>query len=107
MPTVFVINDSGHNFEDAKRFGPLVTLTEGQVNPFHTDRLLAFIEGRLSMSKPEDLLLLCGTPILNTIAAVVFHKKHGTLNVLIWDAKRREYKNATVIERKSELVCQT
>ncbi len=82
--TVFVMNKSGHFFQPAEEFGELVFLTEGYVMMTNADALYRDIVGAMSNSKPDDILLLNSLNIINSIAAAVFARKHGRLNMLIF-----------------------
>ena len=91
VPTVYIVNSSGHNYEPASRFGRFSTLTEGRVNIFSTERLLSEFKRDMDGVTTDDCILLSGNAILNILAAIVMLKKTGAINLLIYDAARREY----------------
>lgn len=85
MPTVFIVNRGGHNFEPAKHYGDLVFLTEGHYSPFAVDKIYREMARKLQNSKPDDYILCTGLSIMNAIACSCFSKKHdGRLNMLLF-----------------------
>lgn len=89
--TVWIINKGGHPYAPAKRFGNLVPLTEGRINPFRPDRLALEASKKLVLAKQDDFLLLGGPPMLCCLVFFLWLSKFPTVNLLQWDAKEREY----------------
>ncbi len=83
MPTVYIINDSGHNFDAAKKWGELDVLTTGSVNKFKVSEMFRRLH-RLGLSKPDDYLLMAGPPTLVTVAGCYFVSLHNRLNLLLY-----------------------
>jgi hypothetical protein len=82
---VYVTNKSGHNFQDALRFGDeIIYLSEGRVSPFAVNSLYRDFAEALRDSTPEDYLVMTSLPILSIIAASILARKHGRLNILIY-----------------------
>lgn len=103
--TVVMINYAGHDIADAYRFGKRVyPLSDGDVNIFETDRLnyklfKKFDEAEFDAAR--DAVLISGSPVLTFIAGVraaasAIDQGCDTLNVLIWDAKAKEYAARTI-----------
>ena len=94
---IFVANFSGHDIEkafdhtDLDPFKAQINLTEGNVDVFNLDRLIYVIKQKVRDSKPTDLLLLCGSVIINAIAVCQWLEKHGMARLLIYHAKERRY----------------
>jgi len=84
MPKVYVINRSGHNFADAKRFGSLVYLSDESYSPFATNQIARTLWQELKYSQPEDYLLLTGLSVMQSIACTIFGIMHKRLNLLIY-----------------------
>jgi len=85
MPTVYVVNKSGHNFEAASKYGKLAYLTEGLMNPFAVDKIYREVADKIKDSKPDDFILVTGLTIVNSIACSCFASKHsGRLNLLLF-----------------------
>ena len=93
---VYIPNLSGHNYLDAKRFGTLVALTEGNINPLTVDRLAYLCAERLGDSTEKDYLLLSGHQVINAIAATLLLVKHGLVNYLVYDAREKIYVRRTM-----------
>jgi len=61
---VFVLNNTGHDFSDAERFGKLIFVTIGNVSVFNTQRLYIEVKDFLVKHNynPEvDYILLSGS----------------------------------------------
>ena len=84
MPTVYIVNKGGHNYDDAKRFGELVYLSEGEVSKFATSHMVRMFEPFIESSNAEDYILNTGLTLMSCIACSMFAKKHGVLNLLIF-----------------------
>ena len=80
--TVFIINQSGHDFEPAKEFGKPVFLSEGRWSRYDVNNIYRHFEDKLKDSKPEDYLLLTGLPIMQAIATAIMAMRHGRVNIL-------------------------
>jgi hypothetical protein len=101
VPIVYIVNESGHDFSDAERFGRLVTMTFGSVDKLKVTEMFRLFSDAMEFSTPKDYLLQSGPGIINMIAAGFFASKHGLLNLLIWDEGR--YIKRTLVFRKEEL----
>ena len=85
MTKVFVINKGGHDFSSARRFGTLVFLSEGSTSKFATNKIYRSFVRKLNDSKPGDFILITGLTVMSSIACAIFARKHGRLNLLIFD----------------------
>lgn len=83
-PTVWVVNDGGHDYSKAESWGTLVRLTEGGLNPFKLDRLSQQIAEKLSIATADDYLLISGLQIINGLCMVMWLMKFDHLNLLQW-----------------------
>lgn len=89
MPKIFCANRSGHDFSPALDYGEeIIYLTEGEVKPYRVNAAYRQICRRLEGSSPDDLILQTGLPMLNVVAAAVFARKHGRLNLLLFKKQR-------------------
>ncbi len=90
---VFVVNYNDKDMKDAKQYGVLIPITEGNVNVFDIERLTLTIEEILekyNFDGKKDYLLLCGgQPINFTLGVLV--SKYNKVKLLLWDAKKRIY----------------
>jgi len=88
---VWVANWAGQDLYDARRFGVTRYVTEGSVDVFHTEELMAKIEETLARSVDGDYLLLCGSVVVSALCAVVWVRKHQGLRVLIYGQRDKRY----------------
>lgn len=90
-PRVYIVNQAGHDFSEAQKFGDLVSITEGNINVFRPDRSLFTIKASLSTFAENDYLLLSGNTFGNALAAIQVASQVDMLNVLVYDAKNQKY----------------
>lgn len=94
---IYVANYSGHDISKAFEYTDLspqeaqINLTEGNIDIFNTDRLIYTLKEKIRASHPEDLLLLCGSGIINSIASCQWLEKHKVIRFLIYNVKEQRY----------------
>jgi hypothetical protein len=93
MPHVFIVNRGAHDFSDAKRFGEIIYLSEGDINKYSVNKMYRIFATRLRRSQPEDYILVSGLTVMACIACACFAFLHHKLNVLL-------FKNGRYIERR-------
>lgn len=93
MAKVFILNSAGHDFRAAEKYGEFRVVTMGNVNIFNLDRLRAEMGEILKEMQDGDFLLTSGTPALAALAINYLSKETqvGSINLLLWSPKRREY----------------
>lgn len=96
-PVVWVVNKAGHPVTKAERFGRLVPLTTGAVNPFRPDRLMFLIGPRLAMADQEDYVMISGLPILNALVMTMWLTKFPFIKILQWSTQDRDYKEILIM----------
>jgi hypothetical protein len=92
QPKVFVLNYAGHNLEDAKRFGQVINLTEGNFHFEDIDRMKYTMVEKLTSNgfdPDRDYLLLSGSVILGYLIGRALDA--GMIKLLLWDAKNHKY----------------
>lgn len=99
---IYVVNYKEQDLREAEKYGELVYLTEGVVNIFNMDSIMFRLSRGLRNMTPDDMILLSGSPILNAIACMIASKKHGHVDVLIYDKKGLKYFSDTIPEIKEE-----
>lgn len=85
MKTVYVVNDSGHDYSKAEKFGRLVFMSTRSIYKTHVTKMYKKFKRFINESGREDYLLISGPSLMNVIACSMFARKHGKLNLLIWD----------------------
>ena len=73
--TVYIVNNSGHDFSSAEPFGKLEFLTEGLVDRFNITGMYRAFQPKIDESKPG---------VMSAVACSMFANKHGRLNLLLW-----------------------
>jgi len=101
-PTIWVVNEAGHNYSGALDLVPNSTLqflSIGNINPLFFDRMTdMFAEGIAKYVKEGDYLLIAGTPPANAVVYHLWMLMFKEVNALLWDAKRGMYKIARLTE---------
>lgn len=90
-PIVWLVNEGGHDYTKLERFGRIMPLTTGSVNPFAMDRQALTMSHRLQMAEGFDYLAISGLQILNAVALALWLQKFPTANLLQWSNQRGEY----------------
>lgn len=92
MPRVWIANarDSA-DLSDALRWGAPKSITEGTVDVFRTEELMATIGSALDESGPGDYLLLCGSAVICALCAAAWVVRHGSLRILIYGHRDKKY----------------
>lgn len=99
---VFIPNiGSGHDFSEAEKYGELVPITSGWVNPFETGVLMRKWKKALEDSSPEDYIVVTSLPILCMIGASLFVRMHGKLNLLLY-SQQGKYRKRTIMMEELE-----
>ena len=101
-PTVWIVNKSAHNYEDAKRYGNFRYLSVGEMPKHQTNNIHRKFQDKLRESKPDDLILLSGLSVMNCIATSIFAVMHGRLNLLIYKNKRYVERNLILEDRDED-----
>lgn len=96
FPTVWIVNSGNHNYRHAEQFGNLRVLTEGRVNVFSVDNLIADLKAKLGEAQKEDLVLVSGYAVPNAVVIHYFLKKFGFCKLLMWEANNRKYMVTTL-----------
>lgn len=93
MPTVYIVNNGGHDYSDANRFGHIKFLSTGPVSKFAISKMYREFAMKLRESTNADYILLTGLTTMACIACSCFAFLHGRINILI-------FKNGKYVERK-------
>lgn len=87
---VYVINKGGHNYSDAARFGELIFMSEGSQNRFAVSATYRSFVETMQGSNEDDYILVTSMNVLNSIASAIFARKHGRLNLLLFNKGQYE-----------------
>lgn len=86
MARVYIVNRGGHDYADAKRYGELHFLSEGQVSKYAVNKIYRMFAMQLRESCPEDWILITGLTVMSCIACSCFATLHGKLNLLLYQS---------------------
>lgn len=90
-PIVWLVNEGGHNYASLEKFGRVMPLTRGSVNPFNLDRQMVHLGPRLQSASEDDYVAVSGLPILNALVMAMWLVKFPKINLLQWSMKKEEY----------------
>lgn len=82
---VFVINNSGHDYRDAERFGDIVFCTEGPLNRCDVSQMYRVFSDALQDAHEEDYLLLTSLASACSVASAIMANQFGRVNYLLFD----------------------
>lgn len=96
--TVYVVNHTGNDYSDAKRFGQIVYLSKGPYEQDELDHVLDKIKNYIADSYPTDYLVLDGARLLCSYAFTLWMVKHGHVNLLQWNPSfsKRNYEEKRI-----------
>ena len=84
MPKVYVINDSGHDYKEAERYGELIYLTRGKVASYATTQHYRTFAELMSDASPGDYILVTSLASMNLIAGWIIGTLGFPLNMLLF-----------------------
>jgi hypothetical protein len=84
MPKVYIINDSGHDYSEAKQFGTLVFLTKGKVASYATTQHYRVFAEKMKDAGPNDFILVTSLASMNCIAGWIMGTLGFPLNLLLF-----------------------
>lgn len=85
MRRVFIVNDGGHNYADAKRFGEITFCTDKVIRRSDTAQMYRELNCALATADAEDYLLVSSLTSLCIVAAGILAAAHGELHLLIYE----------------------
>ena len=92
---VFIVNRSTHDFSAAERFGELVFLSEGLLRKRNVAFMARKFDSILIDSEPEDYILPTSLTVMGIVAALMFARRHGRVNLLLFEEGK--YKARTLM----------
>lgn len=93
MPKVYVLNQSGHDFSDAERFGECIFVTKGTISPFNVNNMYRIFMDAFEDAEASDYILITSLTILGCVACSLFAHKFSRLNLLL-------FKDGKYVERR-------
>lgn len=91
-PKVYLVNNRDFDMENAKVYGDLSILYEGQPNDIFSTSKHAFqIKQKLQDMQSSDYLVVAGNMILVLITFGIIYEKFGFVNLLLYDVRSSQY----------------
>lgn len=101
-PVVWLVNEGGHPYEKAEKFGRIIPVTVGTINVFNPDRLMVNVSHRLRMAIDSDYVAISGSPVLNGLMMAMWLKRFERMNLLLWSHRDTDYKLTTITRSAME-----
>lgn len=93
---VYIVNDGGHDYTEAERFGHLVFCTKGSLDKYDVNQMYRILSQAMEDAQPEDYILITSLASLCSIACAIFAHRFGQLNLLM---HKGDHKGTTYIKR--------
>lgn len=81
---VFILNEGGHDYSKAERFGELVFCTTGIVAKTDVNQMYLMLDEALFNSSQDDLIMLSSLTSLCSVASAYMAANFGKVNWLIY-----------------------
>lgn len=91
MSKVYIVNCTEHNYSTAKKYGELVSVTNGKLPIFKTDTILALLKKSFVNFTNDDYVLVSGPAWVSILAALLVLKRFNEVKFLVFDAKEQSY----------------
>lgn len=89
---VYVLNNGGHDYTDAERFGDIVFCTEGAINKWDIAQMYRELSDVLMSAHADDYILMTSLTSLCCVATAIMVEQFGEVHLLL-------YKDGQYIER--------
>ena len=99
---VWLVNKGGHDYTSLEKWGRVIPMTTGAINPFSPDRLMVSLGHHISMAKQGDHIAISGLPIVNMLVLVLWLEKFPEARLLQWSIRSDRYVY-TVIKKAAVL----
>ena len=93
MSKVYVINDSGHDYKEAEKYGELIYLTKGIVASYATTQHYRTFAEKMKDATSDDYILVTSLASMNAIAGWIMGTLGFPLNLLL-------FKDSTYVVRR-------
>ena len=84
MKKVYVLNDGGHDYRDAERYGQLVFCTTGSVNKWDIAQMYRELSDALQDANPDDYILLSSLSSLCSVATALMVDRFREVHWLLY-----------------------
>jgi hypothetical protein len=84
MRRVYVLNDGGHDYSDAERFGSIVFCTRGSLARWDISQMFRELKIAMLDASPDDFILVSSLASLVGVASAVMASRFGEVHYLIF-----------------------
>lgn len=95
MKNVYVVNNGGHDYSDAERFGQVVFCMQSSVGKWDTSQMYRELSEALADAKEDDYLVLSSLTSLCCVATAILADRFGEVHFLIF--KDGKYVERTLV----------
>lgn len=88
---VYIPNMGSHDYSDARRFGSIISLTQGRLNILKAHSIKESIEDALSEATAQDYILVSSHSLICGLAMAIFGARFNRLNLLLFEPRRSCY----------------
>ncbi len=81
---VYIVNNGGHDYSDAEKFGDIVFCTEGALAKDDISQMYREMDSALMDAKATDLILITSLASLCAVAAAIMADRFGEVHFLIY-----------------------
>lgn len=92
---VYIMNNGGHDYSGAKKYGDLVFVTDELIDREDTAQMYHAVDVAMRDSTPDDYILISSLSSMCSVASAYFSALHGELHLLIHS--RGEYVSRDII----------
>ncbi len=85
MRKVFVLNNGGHNYDDAERFGQVVFCSDAVIAKTDTSQMFRELSEAMLDANRDDYILVSSLASFCMIAAGIMAARFGEVHLLIYD----------------------
>lgn len=84
MKKVFVLNDTGHDYRDAERFGKVVICTDTSVDRWDISKMYVRLRECLKDASSQDYIMISSLTSLCSVAAAIMAERFGEVHFLLY-----------------------
>jgi hypothetical protein len=81
---VFIVNNGGHDYSDAERFGEITFCTDSVIRKDDIAQMYRELHVALDTARADDYLLVSSLTSLCMVAAAILADKFGELHLLLF-----------------------
>lgn len=85
---VFVLNDGGHDYADAERFGDIVICTGGTIAKWDISQMFRELDDALLDACADDYIVVASLASLVAVAAAIMGYRFGCVHFLLFKEGR-------------------